>query len=133
MLLIIPLETMQIISIFVVQKKDLMKKDIHPEYRDVVFKDISTDWAFKSKSTIKTKDTITWEDGNEYPLVKLEVSSNSHPFFTGKQKLLDTAGRVDKFYSKYGNKLKNKKEEPAKAKEEPAKEESAEKKEEKDS
>ncbi len=116
-----------------VQKKDLMKKDIHPEYRDVIFKDISTDWAFKSKSTIKTKDTITWEDGNEYPLVKLEVSSNSHPFFTGKQKLLDTAGRVDKFYSKYGNKLKNKKAEPAKAKEEPAKEESAEKKEEKDS
>ena len=83
-----------------------MKKDIHPEYRDVIFKDISTDWAFKTKSTIKTKDTITWEDGNEYPLIKLEVSSNSHPFFTGKQKLLDTAGRVDKFYTKYGDKFK---------------------------
>ncbi|MEM6631607.1 MAG: type B 50S ribosomal protein L31 [Bacteroidota bacterium] len=83
-----------------------MKKDIHPEYREVIFKDISTDWAFKTKSTIKTKDTITWDDGNEYPLVKLEVSSNSHPFFTGKQKLLDTAGRVDKFYTKYGDKFK---------------------------
>ena len=81
-----------------------MKKDIHPEYREVVFKDISTDYAFVSRSTIKTKDTIKWEDGNEYPLVKLEISSDSHPFFTGKQKLVDTAGRVDKFYSRYGGK-----------------------------
>ena len=83
-----------------------MKKDIHPEYREVVFKDISTDYAFVSRSTIKTKDTIVWDDGNEYPLVKLEISSDSHPFFTGKQKLVDTAGRVDKFYSRYGNKKK---------------------------
>ncbi|MEL6591488.1 MAG: type B 50S ribosomal protein L31 [Bacteroidota bacterium] len=79
-----------------------MKEGIHPEYREVVFKDISTDYAFVSRSTIQTKDTITWEDGNEYPLVKLEISSDSHPFFTGKQKLVDTAGRVDKFYSRYG-------------------------------
>ena len=83
-----------------------MKKDIHPEYREVIFKDISTDYAFKSRSTIKTKETIEWEDGNEYPLVKLEISSDSHPFFTGKQKLVDTAGRVDKFYSRYGKKKK---------------------------
>jgi large subunit ribosomal protein L31 len=83
-----------------------MKKGIHPEYRFVVFKDISTDYAFLSKSTIQTRDTIEWEDGNEYPLVKLEISSDSHPFFTGKQKLVDTAGRVDKFYRRYG---KNKK------------------------
>ncbi|MEO0471062.1 MAG: type B 50S ribosomal protein L31 [Bacteroidota bacterium] len=81
-----------------------MKKDIHPEYRPVVFKDISTDYAFLSQSTVQTKDTIEWEDGNEYPLVKLEISSDSHPFFTGKQKLVDTAGRVDKFYSRYGKK-----------------------------
>jgi large subunit ribosomal protein L31 len=81
-----------------------MKKGIHPDYNLVVFKDISTDYAFLCHSTIKTKDTIAWEDGNEYPLVKLEISSDSHPFFTGKQKLVDTAGRVDKFYKRYGKK-----------------------------
>ncbi|WNJ18020.1 type B 50S ribosomal protein L31 [Pontibacter sp. G13] len=85
-----------------------MKKDIHPEYREVIFKDISTEYAFKTKSTIQTKDSITWEDGQEYPLVKVEISSDSHPFFTGKQKLVDTAGRVDRFYSRYGGKFKKK-------------------------
>ena len=79
-----------------------MKKDIHPEYRPVVFQDISSDFAFLTKSTIKTKETITWEDGNEYPLVKVEVSSQSHPFYTGKQNIVDTAGRVDRFRRKYG-------------------------------
>lgn len=87
-----------------------MKKDIHPEtYRPVVFKDMSNDYAFLSKSTIQTKDTIKWEDGNEYPLVKLEISSASHPFFTGKVKLVDTAGRVDKFMNKYQKHLAGKK------------------------
>jgi large subunit ribosomal protein L31 len=81
-----------------------MKSDIHPNYRMVVFKDISTDWGFLSRSAVNTADKIVWEDGNEYPLVKLEISSNSHPFFTGKQKLVDTAGRVDKFYTRYGGK-----------------------------
>ncbi len=81
-----------------------MKKGIHPDYNLVVFKDISTDYAFLCHSTVNTSDTITWEDGNEYPLVKLEISSDSHPFFTGKQKLVDTAGRVDKFYKRYGGK-----------------------------
>jgi large subunit ribosomal protein L31 len=81
-----------------------MKPDIHPNYRFVVFKDISTDFAFLTKSTIQTRDMITWEDGKEYPVVKLEISSDSHPFYTGKQKLVDTAGRVDKFYSRYGKK-----------------------------
>jgi large subunit ribosomal protein L31 len=81
-----------------------MKDGIHPNYRFVVFKDISTDWAFLTRSAINTPDTIQWEDGNEYPLVKLEISSNSHPFFTGKQKLIDTAGRVDRFYTRYGGK-----------------------------
>ena len=79
-----------------------MRKEIHPkDYRTVVFKDMSNETAFMSKSTIKTKDTIVWEDGNEYPLIKLEISNTSHPFFTGKVKLVDTAGRVDKFRSKY--------------------------------
>ncbi len=81
-----------------------MKKDIHPNYREVIFKDISTNFAFKSRSTANTRDTIVWEDGKEYPLIKLEVSSDSHPYFTGKQKMLDAAGRVDKFYSRYGKK-----------------------------
>lgn len=79
-----------------------MKKDIHPKnYRLVVFKDMSNDYAFITRSTADTKDTIVWEDGNEYPMVKLEISNKSHPFFTGKMKLVDTAGRVDKFKSKY--------------------------------
>ncbi|MBD5389720.1 MAG: type B 50S ribosomal protein L31 [Bacteroidales bacterium] len=87
-----------------------MKKDIHPEnYRPVVFKDMSNDYAFLCKSTIQTKDTIKWEDGNEYPLVKLEISSASHPFFTGKVKLVDTAGRVDKFMNKYQKHMDRKK------------------------
>lgn len=86
-----------------------MKKDIHPkDYRLVVFKDMSNDYAFLCKSTIQTKDTIKWEDGNEYPLVKLEISSASHPFFTGKVKLVDTAGRVDKFMNKYKKQLEKK-------------------------
>jgi len=79
-----------------------MKKDIHPkDYRFVVFKDMSNDYAFITKSTVNTKDTIEWEDGKEYPLVKLEISHKSHPFFTGKMKLVDSAGRVDKFKNKY--------------------------------
>ena len=83
-----------------------MKKDIHPAYREVVFQDISTDFVFLTRSTISTKETIQWTDGKTYPLVKVEVSSHSHPFYTGKQKLVDTAGRVDKFMSRYGNRNK---------------------------
>jgi large subunit ribosomal protein L31 len=79
-----------------------MKKDIHPEYRPVVFQDISSDFAFLTQSTMQSKETITWEDGNDYPLVKVEISSKSHPFYTGKQKIVDTAGRVDRFRRKYG-------------------------------
>ncbi len=87
-----------------------MKKDIHPsDYRFVVFKDMSNDCAFLGKSTAKTKDTIKWEDGNEYPLIKLEISNMSHPFFTGKVKLVDTAGRVDKFMNKYQKHIEKKK------------------------
>ena len=81
-----------------------MKKGIHPEYKPVVFQDASANFAFLSRSTIKTSETIQWEDGNTYPLVRLEISSASHPFFTGKQKLVDTAGRVEKFKKKYAQK-----------------------------
>ncbi len=79
-----------------------MKKDIHPEnYRLVVFKDMSNEHTFLSKSTAASSETIEWEDGNEYPLVKLEISYTSHPFFTGKMQFVDTAGRVDKFKKRY--------------------------------
>jgi large subunit ribosomal protein L31 len=78
-----------------------MKKGIHPQYRPVVFKDFSCDFAILTRSTIKSTENITWEDGKSYPLIRLDISSGSHPFFTGKQKLLDTAGRVEKFMKKY--------------------------------
>lgn len=79
-----------------------MKKEIHPDsYRTVVFKDFSADEAWLGRSCAPTRDTITWEDGNEYPLIKLEISSYSHPFFTGKMKFVDTAGRIDKFNKKF--------------------------------
>lgn len=78
-----------------------MKKDIHPENRDVVFKDISTGFAFVTKSTVYTKETVTWEDGKEYPLYSTEISSSSHPFYTGTQKVLDTEGRIDRFKKRY--------------------------------
>jgi large subunit ribosomal protein L31 len=78
-----------------------MKADIHPEYREVVFQDLASDFAFLTRSTIKSKETIKWEDGNEYPLIKVEVSSASHPFYTGKHKLMDTGGRVDRFKRRY--------------------------------
>ncbi|MFO7859351.1 MAG: type B 50S ribosomal protein L31 [Ectothiorhodospiraceae bacterium] len=79
-----------------------MKKDIHPNYRDVVFQDIASDFAFVTRSTVRTDETVTWEDGQEYPLVKVEVSSKSHPFYTGKQRVLTSGGRVDRFKQKYG-------------------------------
>jgi len=78
-----------------------MKKDIHPKYQHVVFKDIASDFAFLTRSTCHSSETIKWEDGNEYPVVKVEISSASHPFYTGKQKLVDTAGRIEKFKRKY--------------------------------
>ena len=79
-----------------------MKRDIHPEYRRVVFQDASANFAFLTRSTIRTSDTIVWEDGETYPLARVEISSASHPFFTGKQKLVDTAGRVERFERRYG-------------------------------
>ncbi|MFK8045435.1 MAG: type B 50S ribosomal protein L31 [Crocinitomicaceae bacterium] len=84
-----------------------MKKGIHPEeYRQVVFKDMTNDYAFLCNSCAPSKETIAWEDGNEYPLVKLDISHKSHPFFTGKLQFVDTAGRIDKFKNRYGKNLK---------------------------
>ena len=79
-----------------------MKSEIHPNYRNVVFQDTSSDFSFLTRSTIETDETIEWEDGETYPLAKVEISSASHPFFTGKQKLVDTGGRVERFQKRYG-------------------------------
>lgn len=79
-----------------------MKQGIHPkEYRFVIFKDLSNDYTFLTRSAAPTRDTITWEDGKEYPLIKMEITNQSHPFFTGKMKFVDTAGRIDKFNKKF--------------------------------
>ena len=80
-----------------------MKKDIHPNYRPVVFVDGAANYSFLTQSCVQTNQTITWEDGKEYPVYRVEISSASHPFFTGKMKLVDAAGRVEKFQKKYQN------------------------------
>jgi large subunit ribosomal protein L31 len=98
----------RLVPIFAVLYRDKakidMKKGIHPEYKDVVFWDTSSDHKFLSRSTQSPKETITWEDGKEYPVIKVEVSSASHPFYTGKKLFMDTAGRVEKFKNKYQKK-----------------------------
>ncbi len=81
-----------------------MKKELHPEYKEVVFFDTSSDFKFLTKSTMGSSETIKWEDGNDYPLIKIEVSSASHPFYTGKKLFVDTAGRVEKFNKRYKKK-----------------------------
>ena len=78
-----------------------MKKDIHPDYKPVIFHDVTCNKSFLLSSTIKTNETMKYEDGNEYPLIKLEISHKSHPFYTGKMQLVDTAGRIDKFKNRY--------------------------------
>ena len=78
-----------------------MKAEIHPDYRPVVFQDVTSDFKILTRSTLSSKETVKWEDGNEYPLVKVEVSSSSHPFYTGQNKIMDTSGRVDKFRKRY--------------------------------
>ena len=82
-----------------------MKAGIHPEYREVVFHDVTSDFKFLTRSTLATtaKDTVKWEDGNEYPIVEVEISSESHPFYTGKQRIMDSAGRVERFNARFGN------------------------------
>lgn len=81
-----------------------MKADIHPNYKNVVFQDVSSDFSFLTRSTLGSKETVKWEDGKEYPLIKVEISSASHPFYTGKHKIMDTGGRVDKFRRRYAQK-----------------------------
>ena len=79
-----------------------MKADIHPKYKNVVFQDVSSNFAFLTRSTMTSKETMKWEDGKEYPVIKVEISSQSHPFYTGKHKIVDSGGRVDKFRRRYG-------------------------------
>ncbi|MFT3942955.1 MAG: type B 50S ribosomal protein L31 [Ancrocorticia sp.] len=79
-----------------------MKPGIHPDYHPVVFRDKSADFAFLTRSTVTSKQTIEWEDGNTYPVIDVEVSSASHPMWTGKKRVMDTAGRVEKFWQRYG-------------------------------
>jgi len=81
-----------------------MKADIHPDYRQVVFQDVTSDFKFLTRSTLSSKETVKWQDGNEYPLIKVEISSASHPFYTGQNKIMDTSGRVDKFRKRYAAK-----------------------------
>lgn len=81
-----------------------MKAGIHPEYREVVFHDVTSDFKILTRSTLGSKETVKWEDGNEYPLIKVEISSATHPFYTGKNKIVDTSGRVDKFRKRYAQK-----------------------------
>jgi len=84
-----------------------MKADIHPDYRAVVFQDVTSDFKFLTRSTMaaNARETIAWDDGNDYPLVKIEISSATHPFYTGQHKLIDTSGRVDKFRKRYAGKV----------------------------
>lgn len=78
-----------------------MKAGIHPEYRDVVFQDVTSDFKILTRSTLSSKESVKWEDGNEYPLIKVEISSASHPFYTGQNKVMDVSGRIDKFKKRY--------------------------------
>lgn len=81
-----------------------MKENLHPKMKTVVFKDTSCDYAFLGTTTMDSKEMVKWEDGKEYPLIKVEISSASHPFYTGKQRIVDTEGRIDRFKKKYGKK-----------------------------
>lgn len=78
-----------------------MKTDIHPKYAPVVFHDLASDKSFLTRSTATSEKTVEWEDGNTYPVIDVEISSESHPFYTGKQRILDSAGRVERFKDRY--------------------------------
>ena len=93
-----------------------MKAGIHPEYRDVVFQDVTSDFKILTRSTLSSKETVKWEDGNEYPLVNVHISSKSHPFFTCEEKIIDTEGRVDRFKARAAAAEARKSELAAKAK-----------------
>ncbi len=92
-----------------------MKQGIHPDYRYVVFQDTSSGDTFLTRSTILTTETTTWTDGVEYPLAKVEISAFTHPFFTGQMKIVDTAGRVERFERRYGKRRKASAAAPAEA------------------
>src|ERR671933_2056056 len=92
-----------------------MKKGIHPQYRDVLFLDTSANFGFVTRSTVKTNETMQWSDGKTYPVVRLDISSASHPFYTGKMKLVDSQGRVDRFLKKFGKGYRSGQEKPAEA------------------
>jgi large subunit ribosomal protein L31 len=81
-----------------------MKADIHPKYQPVVFQDVTSEFSFLTRSTMTSKEKVKWEDGQEYPLIKIDISSASHPFYTGKQKVNEAGGRVDKFRRRYAQK-----------------------------
>ena len=81
-----------------------MKADIHPDYNQVVFQDLASDFQILTRSTLSSDETVKWEDGNEYPLIKVDISSASHPFYTGKQSTNTKAGAIDKFNNRYGKK-----------------------------
>ena len=83
-----------------------MKQGIHPDYRPVVFRDKAANFSFLTRSTVRSEQTVTWEDGNPYPVFDVEVSSASHPFYTGQSRVLDTAGRVEQFRRRYGSNAK---------------------------
>ncbi len=83
-----------------------MKPDIHPNYRPVIFQDQSAEFSFMTRSTVETDETVEWEDGNTYPLYKVEISAASHPFFTGTMRIVDTAGRVERFERRFGRRRK---------------------------
>ncbi len=94
-----------------------MQKNIHPEYKQIVFKDRNADFAILTRSTMKTgEEMIDWEDGNQYPVVYVDISSASHPFYTGKQQFVDTMGRVDKFRKKFGTGYQSTQKKPKKKK-----------------
>jgi len=84
-------------------KEVLMKSDIHPDYAPVVFRDLASGATFLTRSTVSSDKTIEWEDGNSYPVIDVEISSASHPFYTGKQRIMDSAGRVEKFNQRFKN------------------------------
>ena len=84
-----------------------MRQNIHPEYHTVIFYDTTTDFKFLSGSTKSSSETMEWEDGNEYPVIRLDISSDSHPFYTGRQKFASADGRVEKFNKKFGFKSSN--------------------------
>src|SRR5438309_11360540 len=99
-----------------------MKKDIHPNYRPVIFLDSTANFSFLTRSTVKSNETMKWSDGKDYPVVRLDISSASHPFFTGKMKFIDTTGRVETFQRKYNWDKRQKKDEKVEAKVEEKKE-----------